>query len=390
MALPPASSSALWKLFVPNLLRHDLRIVVNSFLTAFSSVRDWIAISLMLLLAGFFAVDFLRDLENKGLPLSLTGLALYFAASAAFTYSLSHHRIRYFSEHSPLAFFALYGPSRRVYQAFWLGLALLLNYLVVIILYLSAGGNQIAAPLRAALVLGWAAFLAGAAAAMIWRRAGERVRRAAARFWARLGARARPPERLPHGRIACLLNVTVKSQSLFGRTTAAALAIVAGAGLALGLLGLGLARLLSEKEAVATLLLLLLLALVLLSRMNAGRVGFLRFLGFAPFAPGMMPVVAMAVLVAAAGVLVPVVAPSYAVPVAVLMLALLALFALVAYLRALHYRLKPRSRADLAVQLDGLCVALLGAAFAPLALVFVVFRIYRLHRDARADTWTLL
>jgi hypothetical protein len=372
-----------------NLVRHDLRIAANSFLTAFYSVKDWVALALMVLLAGFFAADFLRGLENRGLPLSSTGLALYFAASAFFTYSFSHHRIRYFAEHSPLAFFALNGRSRRAYEAFWLGLALLVNYLVVAILYLSAGGREMAATLRAALVFGWAADLAGTAAALLWRRAAEGVRRAVGRIRLRLRRRAQSPERLPPGRLACLLNVTIKRQSLFGRTTVAAMSIVAGVGLALGLLGLGLGRVLSEWESLATLLLLLLLALVLLSRLNAGRIRFLRFLGFAPFAPGMMPVVAMAVLVAAAGPFVPLVAPTYAVPTAVLMLALLALFALVAYLRALHYRLKTRSRADLAIQLDGLCIALLGFAFAPLALVFVLVRIYRLHRAARAATWTL-
>jgi hypothetical protein len=374
---------------VLNLVRYDLRIATNSFRAAFSSIRDCLALALMIAFAAVFAADFLGDFSNTQIQPSRLVLAAYFGLTAFFVCAFALHRVVHFAEHSPLAFFALDARSRRAYLGFWLGMALLLDYFLVGTLYAVAGDNPVAAPLRDALAFGWAACLGGAAAALLWRRAVERMRPWLGR--ARLGPRPRelPPEKLPQGRFACLLNVTVRRQSFVGRTTAAAFLCVAGAGIAIGLLGIGLRRLLSEAESLAVLALLVLFALTLLSRLNAGRLHYLRFLGFSPLAPGLMPVVAMALLAAIVALFLPVVAPTYAVPAAGRLLALLLLFGLVAYLRSLHYRLKTRSRADFAIQVDGLCIALLGFAFAPLALVFVVVRVYRLQRAARAATWCL-
>jgi hypothetical protein len=304
-------------------------------------------------------------------------------------YSASHHRILFFAEHSALAFFALSRPARRVYEGCWLGAGLLLNYLAVAALYRSAGDNVVAAPLGQALAFGWAASLAGAAIGVLWQLAGAKLNRALRQLWFRLRTRDRAAEPLPRGRLACLLNVTVKRQSIFARSTASAFACASLPALAIGLLALWVGRFRSQVEALAFLLVLVLLALILLSRMNAHRVKFLSFLGFGPLAPGLMPIAAMAVFVSLALGFVPAVAPAYAAPGASIMLALLALFALFAYWRSLHYRLKPRAAADFAMQIDALCAALLGFVFAPLALAFVVVRIYRLHRQAGATTWSL-
>ena len=81
--------------------------------------------------------------------------------------------------------------------------------------------------------------------------------------------------------------------------------------------------------------------------------------------------------------------PSWALPALALAAGVLTLFGVVAYMRALHYRLRSERAADLAIQVEAIAAAMLGFAFAPLAALFILGRAIWLHRQARAATWVL-
>ena len=49
-----------------NLVRHDLLIVRNSFMTAFSSARDWLILAIGLVLVAVWARQWLVDLAAEG------------------------------------------------------------------------------------------------------------------------------------------------------------------------------------------------------------------------------------------------------------------------------------------------------------------------------------
>ncbi len=368
-----------------SLVRHDLLIVRNSFLAAFSSFRDWLILLFALVLAAVLVRGFLVDITASGLHVSAWSLAAYFAVLGFMVHLYSAHRIAHFSEESPMAGFALRPGPRRAYHAALLTGVLVANDLPIALLY----GYTAEPVLATALTGGWLALVSGAAAGAIWRRTVSWLRRTLQRRWLRRAPRRALPRDVGGHRASRLIAIYMRRQSIFGRSAAEAAALLGGAGLAIALVAFGASHLVSASEAMIVAAMLALGMMMVLSRLSAGLMRYLAFVGFQPLLPGIAPVPAMAVFLGSLTLSIAFLMPHWAGATAAAGAGMLLLFALIAYVRSLHYRIRSERAADFAIQMEAIAAAMLGFAFAPLAALFLLGRITFLHRQARHVTWAL-
>ena len=368
-----------------NLVRHDLLIVRNSFLAAFSSARDWLILAFGLVLAAVVARQFLMDLADAGPTIRLWGPAAFFAVAGFSTYLFSSHRLTHFAEESPLAAFALRSGPRRAYQGIALAGVLAGSSVPLAIMYRLSGEWVFAV----ALAGGWLPLLAGAGAGAVWRSAISRLHRGLQRRSLRLAASSAGPRPLAGGRASRLVSMALRRQSLVARSAPEAIAIIAGAGLAVALTAFVVRRAGSDAAAIGVTAFLSLTIMLGLSRLSARLARYLAFAGFSPLVPGLAPVPGMALFLGSLTLATIVLTPPWAIPALAISAGALTLFGLIAYMRALHYRLRSERSADLAIQIEAIAAAMLGFAFVPLAALFIVGRTIWLHRQARAATWAM-
>lgn len=368
-----------------NLVRHDLLIVRNSFLAAFSSVRDWLILAFGLVVVAVMARQWLIDLADAGRIMPLWAPAAFFAVVGFSTYLFTSHRLTHFAEESPLAAFALRSGPRRAYQGIALAGVLAGGSVPLAILY-GLSGEWV---FGAALAGGALPLLAGAAAGAVWRSAISRLQRVLQRRSLRPAASSAAPRPLPGGRASRLVSMSLRRQSLVARSTIEAIAIIAGAGVAIALATFVVRRTGSDDAALGVTALLSLAVMLVLSRLSARLARYLAFAGFSPLLPALAPVPGMALFLGSLTLATVVLNPLWAVPALGLSAGALTLFGLVAFLRALHYRLRSERAADLAIQIEAIAAAMLGFAFVPLAALFIVSRMIWLHRQARAATWAM-
>ena len=368
-----------------NLVRHDLLIVRNSFLAAFSTGRDWLILAFGLILVAVVARQMLSDVAAAAHSVPLAIPAAYFLVAGFSTFLFSAHRLSHFAEESPLAPFALRAFPRLAYQGLALAAVLMASGVPLAIVYFVSRERVFGA----ALAGGWLMLLAGAAAAAAWRTTLPRVQRAWRRQWRRRTRTLAPPQPLMGGRTTRLVSLSLRRQSGGARSTALAIVVIAGSGLAAALAGFAVRAAGSDAAALGVTASLGLVVMLALSRLSARLVRYLAFAGFGPLAAGLAPVPGMALFLGSLALATAVPMPEWAVPALVLAGSALFLFGLVAYVRALHYRIRSRRAADLAIQIEAIAAAMLGFAFLPLAMLFIVGRIAWLQRRARAATWTL-
>ena len=368
-----------------NLVRHDLLIFRNSFRRAFASWRDWLILVFGLALAAAAIRAFLFDVAASGVRGAWWGFAVYFAAVGFIVYLYCAHRMAHFAEESMLAALALRTAPRRAYHAAWLGGVLFASYLPLAALYALTAEPVLAL----ALAGGWLALLAGAAGGAIWRPLALRLRRALQRRWLnRLAPQAAPLD-AGGNRAMRLVAMAMRRQSVVGKSTAQAAAIIGGAGAAVGLLAFGASRFAPAAEAVALAAIVAFARMLVLSRLSAELARYLAFVGVAPLVAGVAPFPAMVLFVGSMTLSISVLMPRWIGPTATVALAALLLFALIAYVRSLHYRIRSERAADFAIQIEAIGAAMLGFAFAPLAALFIIARVALLHRAARRATWAL-
>ena len=368
-----------------NLVRHDLLIVRNSFMTAFSSARDWLILAIGLVLVAVWARQWLIDLAAAGPAVPLWAPAALFLVAGYSSFLFSAHRLSHMAEESPLAPFALRPGPRRTYQGLALAGVLAAGCVPLAFVYGSTGERVFGL----ALVGGWLPLLAGAAAGAVWRSAALRVQRELQRRWLRRAALTAEPRPLPAGRASGLLAMALRRQSLLARSTGEAIAIIAGAGAAVALTAFVLRRTASDAAALGVTALLSLAIMLVLSRLSARLARYLAFAGFSPLVPGLAPVPGMALFLGSLTLATAVLTPRWALPAAVLAAGALILFGIVAYMRALHYRIRSERAADVAIQVEAIAAAMLGFGFLPLAALFILGRVAWLHRRARDATWAL-
>lgn len=380
MAAPASVATLMF-----NLVRHDLLILRNSLRAAFSTWRDWLILVFGLILAGAAVRGFLIEVAESGVRWSWWGFAAYFAAVGFIACLYGAHRVAHFAEESPLAGFALRKAPRRAYHAAWLGGLLVASYLPLALLYALASHPALAI----ALAGGWLAALAGAAASVAWRFMAIRLRRALQRRWLNRPTPQAVPLQAGGRRAGRLMGMAMRRQSVFGRTTTEAAAIIGGAGAAVGLLAFCASRFVSASEAIGFAAGVALVGMLVLSRLSAALTRYLAFVGFAPLIAGLAPVPAMALFLGSLVLSIGLLMPKWIGAAAAVASAVLLLFALIAYVRSLHYRIRSERAADFAIQIEAIAAAMLSFAFAPLAVLFVIARVATLHRDARQATWAL-
>ena len=329
------------------LVRHDLLIVRNSFLAAFSSLRDWLTLLLALALGTVVARSFLLGVATSGLDVSAWSCVAYFAIVGFLTHLYSAHRIAHLSEESAMAAFALSTGPRRAYHGAWLAAILAGSYLPIILLYGPTGERVLAI----ALIGGWLPLFAGAVAGALWQAAVPRLRRALQRRWLGETAPRRPPLDAGGHRLSRLVAITVRRQSLVGRSTGQAAALLAGAGFGIGLAAFGISRILSAFEGLAVAALMALAAMLVISRLSAGLMRYLAFVGYEPLAPGVAPVAGMALFLASLTLSLALLLPAWTLPASAVAAGVLLVFAVFTYMRSLHYRLRSERAADFTVQM---------------------------------------
>ena len=368
-----------------NLVRHDLLIVRNSFLTAFSSARDWLILAIGLVLVAVGARQLLIDLAAAGPVVPLWAPATYFLVAGFSTSLFSVHRLSHIAEESPLASFALRAGPRRAYHGIALAGVLAASSVPFALAYVASGEPVFGL----ALAVGWLPLLAGAAAGMAWRSAALRLQREFQNRWLRRADLMPEPRPLPTGRAARLLSMALRRQALLARSTGEAIALISGAGAAVALTAFVLRRTASDAAALGMTAILSLAIMLILSRLSARLARYLAFAGFSPLIPGLAPVPGMALFLGSLTLATAILTPRWAMPAAAIAAGALVLFAIVAYTRALHYRIRSERAADLAVQVEAIAAAMLGFGFLPFAALFIVGRVTWLHCRAREATWAL-
>jgi len=368
-----------------NLVRHDLLIVRNSFVAAFSSMRDWLILAFGLVVAAVAARQGLNDLVAAGSTVPVWGPAAWFLAAGFSAQLFSAHRLSHFAEESPLAPFALRAGPRRAYLGVALAAVLTASAIPLAVIFRLSEERVFGS----ALAFGWLPLLAGATAGAAWRAATSRLQRGWQHRSLRRSRSASPPRPLPGGRGSRLVAMSLRRQSIVARSTAEAITIVAGAGIAVALAAFVVRQAGFDAAALSLTAILSIAVMLNLSRLSARLARYLAFAGFSPLIPGLAPLAGMALFLGSLTAASALLTPSRAVEAVAVAAGALTLFGLFAYMRALHYRIRSERAADLAIQIEAISAAMLGFAFAPLAVLFIGGRLLWLHRRARAATWIL-
>lgn len=354
------------------LLRHDIAIVVSSFLAAFSSLRDRMLLlaALALLVGG--GMQLLAALHERvaGIPLHILSAAA--ALAGALVQAQVEKRLSFLSAESVLAADALIPLQRAGYAALWHAVTLML--LVVAALGLPW-------PLVASLLVAYALGLGLAKAAALLRGS----TRITARVLHRVSGTR--PAGFTSGKHP-LAQIVAAKQSFLGSSLPAGLALASAAAGVSVLVVSGAAAAGSKPLGLAVAAMLALLGLGLFSRVDHALVRFAAFAGLGAGRTVTSHLPLTTTYSAAFALLALLLGRNLGSSVALIVLLLGAAATGIACLRILHYRLRPNRAADFAVQVDLAAGAMLAFLFLPLAVLAAIVRLPLLVGSSCDATWS--
>ncbi len=354
------------------LLRHDLAILVSSFKAAFSTLRDrmlLLAASALVVVGGTQLLDVVHE---RVANLALYALAATAALVGALVQARVESRLSFLSAESVLAADALTPLQRAGYAALW-------HTATMTLLCVTALG--LAWRSVATLLLAYALGVGLAWAAALLRGS------------ARISPR--PLRRAPSTRAAALTSgkhplaqIVAAKQSFLGASLPAGLAAVSAAAALSVLMVAAAAAAGPESSALAVAAMLALAGLGLFSRVDPALVRFAAFAGVGAGRTVASHLPLTTAYSAAFALLALLLGRSLGSSVATIVLFLGAGAAGIVCLRILHYRLRPKRAADLAVQIEIAALAMLAFVFLPLAVLAGSLRLLLLTRSSRAATWS--
>lgn len=364
-------------MILSRLLAYDLLIVWKGARAAFSRKRDILLLLLAVPLVSLVAAQSASNAAATARDLPEPAKMLLVSVAAFFVSLAAERRLAHLETETIVARFALRRGPRLVHRLFWNALPL------VISVWIMAAGSASAEslPVRAAALI--LAYAGGAGAAALAGRARLHLVRWSGRRRADSGA-ARPV-RLPgeerRQRVTALIAARTGLAGPSIAANAAAFAVI-GAYMAFlywlsaGALPRPGPELIAASLAAA--------AYGLLLRQHPPLLRYLLYLGIGPVRPALVPAASAGSLAAgfvlgAAALNLPE-APAFA----ALGAGALLLFLILALLRALHYAIRSRQAAELAMQLDAVMILLAAFIAPPLALVVLAGRLFMLHRRARS------
>lgn len=359
------------------LVAYDLNILWKGARAAFSKKRDLLLLAcagpIVLLVAAQGASNAVMTLRDVSEPLKM----LIVAATALFVDRAVGRRIEHLEAESVVARLALRTGPRLLHRLFWNAVPLMASVSIMAV----GSASPAPWPLRlAALILAYAAGC-GAGAAM--RQGLHRIGRWRGRRYAATGAmRAR---RLPGGeRRQRVVSLMASRSGLAGPSIAANAVLFAGIG-ALIVLLYRLSHGIAAKpgpEVLAALAAAITFGLLL--RQHPPLLRYLLYLGIHPVPPALVPLTSACALTAALVLGASVAEPAKAPMFAMVGLAAILLFAILAAYRALHYAARSRQAAELAMQMDAFVILLAAFVAPPLAPGVLIVRLVLLHRRTRS------
>lgn len=355
------------------LVGYDLLILRNGARAAFGSARDRLLLLIALPLLILMAIEVARNASAAVADMTIPARMLA-AMVAGFVPTLAiARRLAHLREHSAVAAAALRVKSAAAHLLFWNALPAAAATAILL-----GGAASLAPPLLLSYGVGGASAWAVLRTQAALRRRVQRRRQARGSL-RRL--RLHAPSR--RQRVADLIASRVGVPRLrFGANilALAALGAVTGAGYFFLLAATGPGR----AAVFGALVLFLLVLVLLLLRQQAALLRYLLFLGDGPLGPALVPV-ALAGAFAAGAVAVRAVVGRDSIGELVLAAAAaLLLFAAAALLRGLHFAVRPRRAADLAIQVDIAVLVVTGILMPWLAPPFLALRLLLLHRRALA------
>ena len=357
------------------LLRYDLRIAWRGARSALSRKRD-----LLLLLVGLPLIALLAARGFSDAVAAAAGLPaqakLGAAGAVGFLVTLAvGGRLKHLQEDSVMARKALRASSARAYLLSWNTPFFVASLGIMLI------GSP--SPTRLALSAGLAAsYAVGGGLGMFQRRG-------------RIGQGLAKPRLLSGGlaqaalqgetRRQRIVQLVTRRTGLWGASPGGNLALLFAAGASAGLAYVILTDVVAAPdrlpEFVVGLPVLLLLGLLL--RQHPPLFRYLSYLGVGPVGPALVPALFAAALlgglIAAAMATGTMSSASPALAAGVVLLG----FVVIALVRALHYAVRPRQQAEIAMQLDIAALLLVGFLALPLAVVLLIVRLAMMVRRTR-------
>ncbi len=363
-------------------ISYDCRIVLKSIQATFSRKRD-----LILLLFGFPILILIAIESNVRIVEFLKATHIVFKISllvstACFLGFVIHRRLEFLREQSVVARFALKFSSSCLYVAFWNALPFMLSLSTMV---RTAGQDAQAWWILLMTVLSWV--FGGGLGVLLWflvHHLGS--------WLARRGRadRGDPQRELPgQHRRQRVVSLIASRTGLLPRSLRANT-------LACAMIGLGLAifftllRPTVDRFAAELIVSIIMTGLVaLLLRQSPQILRYLLYLGVGPVGPALVPLAPALSLIGTFAVVTVALGTVAFLPAAFIAGGVLLLLVVIALFRALHFALKPRHAAEIAMQIDLVTIVVAGYFFPPLAPAIIVWRLTVLYRRARDKRYLL-
>ena len=365
-----------------SVISYDCRILLKSIQAAFSRKRD-----LILLIVGFPILvlvsvesDF-RVIEFLKATHILLKIA-FLVFTACFLGFVIQRRLEFLREQSVVARSALEFRSACLYVAFWNAVPFTLALSTMV---RSAGRDTPVWWVLLISVLPWVA--GGGMGVLVWSLLNH--------FGSWMAQRGRtdrePPRRELPGlhRRQRVVSLMASRTGLLPRSrgiNTLACAII-GVGLAIGLTVLKSALDRFAAELIVAVIMTGLVALLL--RQSPQILRYLLYLGVGPVGPALVPLAPAAALIGTFAAATAALGTVAFRPVALVAGGALLLFVVIALFRALHFALRPRQAAEIAMQVDLVTIVVAGYFFPPLALAILVWRGAILYRQTRVKRYLL-